>query len=229
MTNQPINPLNLEHASFTLPIGPDGWFVDPGPGNYNWLHEQHVRQWMVRFAQYADLLGGGNTRLYDRTGRYLCGGYQNVVADSCNKYQPGQENYEVGTCTVFGHDRAISGPRGSCDYWENFAGKIATAMEIIAQEALDAEPWACPNSALKRDVVYVEDPLGEGFGCFPRCPHGNLALGPDPQGRMHFCRFFGVHVQDTECCRFNAHAPVITFVNDKAQIPNASSGLMSID
>jgi len=94
---------------------------------------------------------------------------------------------------------------------------------------MDIEPWACPNSAQVRDVVYEEDPEGEGYGCFPRCPHGSVAKAPDPQGRQHFCRFFGVHVQDTECCRFNGRNPVITFVNDKPVIPKFDAGLTSTE
>lgn len=203
----------LERPTFQMPVGPDGWFIDTG--QYDFIHEAHVREWMARFAEYADALGAGNGRLYDPFGRYLCGGFLNDEIQSCNKYQPGEENYEVGKCVVFG-DSPISGPRGSCNWWENFAGKI------------DPEPWASPNSAQPRDGVYVEDPTGQGFGCSPRCPHGSKAKSPDPQGRDIFCRFFGVHVQHKACCGFNGRNPLITFVNNKPVIPEFNEGLKTL-
>lgn len=203
--------LDSERVTFTLPIGADGWFVDQSP--YSFEREAIVREWMSRFAQYADSFGVGCVDTFDPSGRYLCGGYGNDVAQSCNLYIPGEEKYEVGRCTIFGQS-AISGNRGTCDWWKRFAGEI------------QPEPIACPNGAQKRDGVYIEDPTGEGVGCL-RCPHGSKALEADPQGRELFCRFFGVHVEDKACCSFNGRNPVITFQDDKPVIPDYSVGLLA--
>lgn len=203
----------LQRAVYQPPVGPDGYFMDTGV--YDWIHEEHTRQWMARRAQYADELGCGNGRLYDRFGRYLCGGYKNQEEQSCNKYKPGLKDYPNGGCTEF--NKEIKGPNGSCDWWENFAGQ------------LDPEFQTSELTGEKRDGLYVEDPTGEGFGCNPRCPHGLIARGVDPQGRRIFCRWWGTHVTETACCSFNGRENVITFVNDEPVLPNNYQGLMETE
>jgi hypothetical protein len=58
-----------------------------------------------------------------------------------------------------------------------------------------------PASKLSQgEAQYAERPEAKGFGCWPRCEHGQTARRPDGEGRRIWCQFWGMHVMKLACC-----------------------------
>lgn len=178
------------------------YFLDTGV--YNEALEEIIRRTAARIAFYADEFFG-DSRLFDPTGRYLCGGHEGNTDSSCNKFLPDPGGSPVGNCTLYVGD--INGVLGGCDYWIRFAGPEQP-------ELLLCQPYP-------RDQGYVEHRDGEGFGCV-RCIHAAEAKRADSKGRATWCRWWGMRVTQNACCKQNMRTPAIIFKDNQAVLVEKS-------
>lgn len=161
-------------------IGPDRLFVQPKPGRTNAERaerekdEAHARDRFAAKFFYADPYTG-NTRTFDPTGRYNCGG--------CNQA-------EGKKCELIGIKLVLDLEAGSCYGYE-------------LQDAGDPEQDFGPDGvSTAEEMSYGVAANGVGFGCI-RCPFASKAYEADSKGRDRYCGKGNFRVFWNACCKIN--------------------------
>ncbi len=109
---------------------------------------------------------------YDPSGCYLCGTCSMRIMPGGCTHVTGLISMDTGGCQVY-----MIGP------------------SIGVEHSL-------PEKMSQREINYGERPAARGFGCYPRCEYGEMALDSNSRqdGRTTWCRFWGTHVKPLACC-----------------------------
>ena len=111
-------------------------------------------------------------------------------------------NYLCGTCDMRMGDKLCQRVEGDISF-------TAGSCRLYHIGEPENEP-AMQHPFSKQDAKYAERPHEKGFGC-KRCEYGGESKGPDPEGRVHWCSFWGMHVLPDACCAENEGDDDIVF------------------